>query len=66
MRALMTSLKEELPAVYRAMIQERDEYMAKQLQQSSSKKIVGVVGIGHMDGIERYLGWQKVPCTVGR
>ena len=62
MRAMMASLETELPAVYKAMIQERDEYMANSLRASPSKKIVAVVGIGHLDGIERYLGYTPVPC----
>jgi pheromone shutdown protein TraB len=41
--------------VYNAMIRERDEYMANSLLGSPSTRILGVVGLAHLDGIERYL-----------
>lgn len=50
--------------VYNAMIRERDEYMAGSLRSCSSKSIVAVVGMGHMDGIERYLGYDILGCPL--
>ncbi len=66
-RALMGTLKSELPEVYKAMIEERDAYMAASLLGCPSKVIVGVVGMGHLDGIERNLGekgFVLVPCRL--
>jgi pheromone shutdown protein TraB len=37
------------------MIGERDAFMAQSLYTSTGKNIVGVVGMAHMDGIERDL-----------
>ena len=68
-RALMGTLKTELPEVYRAMIEERDAYMSASLLGCKSKVIVGVVGIGHLDGIERNLGREgfvTVECRLGQ
>jgi len=64
-RTLMASLQQELPEVYKAMIEERDAYMTASLLGCGSQTIVGVVGIGHLDGIERNLGREgfvRVPC----
>ncbi len=63
--AVMGLLKEELPRVYAAMIGERDAYMAARLLEAPGSRAVGVVGIAHLEGIERALadaGWQRVPC----
>ncbi|KAM3573575.1 hypothetical protein VYU27_004485 [Nannochloropsis oceanica] len=68
-RALMSTLQSELPEVYKAMIEERDAYMSASLLGCKSKVIVGVVGIGHLDGIERNLGREgfvSVPCRLAQ
>lgn len=48
---------------------ERDEYMANAIVSSDSRKLVGVVGLGHLAGIEQYLtasGLKSVlrDCTL--
>ncbi|CAM9665383.1 unnamed protein product [Heterosigma akashiwo] len=59
-RVLMASLREAAPEVYNAMIRERDEYMAKMLRYCDGKRVVAVVGMGHMDGIESFLGYEQL------
>ena len=54
-RVLMGGLSNSAPLVYNAMIKERDEYMANNLLMSDFNSIVAVVGMAHMDGIERTL-----------
>ncbi len=69
-RQLAAAVKEELPLVYDALIGERDEFMARALAEKSTApspeptlsdsrgnviRIVGVVGMMHMDGIETVL-----------
>ena len=54
-RVLMGGLSKSAPLVYNAMIKERDEYMANNLLISDFNSIVAVVGMAHMDGIERTL-----------
>ena len=51
-RALSQYLKTEVPPLYTALIGERDEYMAQSLLNSSGERIVAVVGLAHVDGIE--------------
>ena len=61
---LMSKLQTSAPLIYGAMVSERDEYMAKGIDgESGSKRMVAVVGVAHMSGIERGLmemGWKKV------
>ncbi|CAM9315010.1 unnamed protein product [Chrysoparadoxa australica] len=61
-RKLTASLQKELPLVYNAMLAERDEFMANSLKNCPGKTFVAVVGIAHMDGIERNLGYKKLRC----
>lgn len=69
-RKIMASLNEALPAVYQALIGERDVYMANSILRASGQMTVAVVGIAHMDGIERTLAAEgfalarpEVACT---
>ena len=71
---LMGILKEEVPLVYEAMVQERDQYMseklAKYLAKSGKQSAVAIVGIAHMDGIEHFLqtdyGYKLRPISAGK
>lgn len=49
----MDFLKQELPAIYRVLIAERDEHMARQIKHLSTHypSLVAVVGAGHKEGI---------------
>ena len=50
---LMNEIGEALPAAKEALIDERDIFMAEKIKQSPGKRIVAVVGAGHMEGIKR-------------
>jgi pheromone shutdown protein TraB len=66
-RQLMGSLKTSLPEVYQALVAERDVYMASSLLKSGAKSAVAVVGMAHMDGIERELcgnGYAVSTCML--
>ena len=53
---LMNELKEFSPGAGEVLIDERDEYLAQNIRNiDSSKRILAVVGAGHLTGIERYL-----------
>ena len=53
---LMNELKEFSPGAGEVLIDERDEYLAQNIRNiDSSKRILAVVGAGHLNGIERYL-----------
>ena len=51
--------KDNYPSLYKVLVEERDIYMAKQLNKISllypDKQIVAVVGAGHIKGILNYL-----------
>lgn len=61
-RELTAYLRTEVPPLYTALIGERDEYMARSLLGSDGRRIVAVVGLAHVDGIEGVIlraGGQK-------
>ena len=50
----------ESPALYSALIDERDQYMAARLRQvEGGKKVLAVVGAGHLKGIAHYLANEQ-------
>lgn len=49
---MLDELATYLPAVKRALIDERDEYLAARIFAADGAKIVAVVGAGHVHGIE--------------
>lgn len=53
----MTMMKGEFPSMYRVLVNERDHFMAERLRDMSRKfrKIVVVIGAGHIDGIRKLL-----------
>jgi pheromone shutdown-related protein TraB len=56
----------ESKPLYEALIGERDRFMAARLREESSiapavKRVLGVIGAGHLAGIERELGAQTDP-----
>ena len=48
---LLTEMGEALPAIKRVLIDERDIYLAEKIKASPGKRIVAVVGAGHVAGI---------------
>ncbi len=74
-KKIMKALEKTAPEIYQAMVAERDVYMARGLDELSVNvngkvdNTVAVVGMAHVDGIERYLasqGWQALsyPCPA--
>ena len=69
-RLVMSKLSETAPELYNAMVAERDVYMANGIDKLDQfEKMVAVVGIAHVDGIETNLkerGWTPVsiPCQL--
>jgi pheromone shutdown protein TraB len=64
-RELTAYLKAEVPPFYNALIGERDAYMASTLLNSDGRRLVAVVGLAHVDGIEanilRQAGSRPLP-----
>jgi pheromone shutdown-related protein TraB len=52
----LKSLGEKLPALKRTLIDERDQYLARKIGEAEGKKIVAVVGAGHVPGIRANMG----------
>ena len=57
LEALLAEIGESLPELRRILIDERDRYLAYKIRTAPGKKIVAVVGAGHVPGIQRY--WEK-------
>ncbi len=53
---MMNELAHFMPSVKEVLIDERDRYLATKIFLCTEQKIVAVVGAGHMNGIERWLG----------
>ncbi|MCK4327210.1 MAG: TraB/GumN family protein [Candidatus Diapherotrites archaeon] len=56
---LMVEFKRELPSVYKALVTERDAYMAKAISSLPYSKVLAVVGAGHIAGIRKRLEYRK-------
>jgi len=54
---LLSELREFSPTMSKVLVDERDAYMANRLlvEAGKGKKVVGVVGAGHVKGITKYL-----------
>ena len=67
-RAVAAYLKKAAPPVYEAMIGERDLFMAHALEVAPGNSVVGVVGLAHLEGIERILSQEVMAsprsCTL--
>ncbi len=59
MTQMMEEFGREVPSVKEVLIDERDIYIANKILVAPGKKIVAVVGAGHIDGIKRYLGEER-------
>lgn len=56
LETLMSEIGESFPEIRRILIDERDQYLAYKIRTAPGKRIVAVVGAGHVPGIERYWG----------
>ncbi len=50
---LMDEMGESLPEIKRVLIDERDIFLAEKIKTSAGKRIVAVVGAGHVSGIKK-------------
>ncbi|MEM7413145.1 MAG: TraB/GumN family protein [Myxococcota bacterium] len=50
---LMRELGDELPAVKTTLIDERDQFLAEKIRSAAGRRVVAVVGAGHVQGIRR-------------
>lgn len=54
LETLLTEIGEELPEVKNILIDERDQYLTYKIRTAPGKRIVAVVGAGHVPGIQHY------------
>ena len=54
LETLLSEIGEELPEIKHILIDERDQYLTHCIRTAPGKKIVAVVGAGHVPGIQRY------------
>ncbi len=52
---MMDEIGKAMPVLKKVIIDERDQYIAQKMKNSSGKKIVSVVGAGHVKGIIKFL-----------
>ncbi|UCB49188.1 MAG: TraB/GumN family protein [Deltaproteobacteria bacterium] len=57
LETLLSEIGESFPEIKRILIDERDQYLAHKIRTAPGKKIVAVVGAGHVPGIQGY--WEK-------
>ena len=54
---LLSEIGESFPEIRRILIDERDQYLAYEIRAAPGKRIVAVVGAGHVPGIQQY--WRS-------
>jgi pheromone shutdown-related protein TraB len=59
LNAVMQELAREMPSAKKVLVDERDIFIANNILRQKGKKIVAVVGIGHVQGIKKYLDKQR-------
>ncbi len=57
LETLLSEIGESFPAIQRVLIDERDQYLTHKIRTAPGRKIVAVVGAGHVPGIQRY--WKE-------
>ncbi len=55
LEAVMAEFSEKFPEIKRRLIDERDIYLAQKIRQSPGKRVVAVVGKGHVEGIKQHI-----------
>ncbi len=62
---LMAELGEAMPDLKKVIIDERDFFLAEKIKAAPGKKLVAVVGAGHIEGIKRSLYAESSAGTAG-
>ncbi len=52
---MMGELAQAMPALKRVLIDERDRYLARRIRDAAGRRVVAVVGAGHVEGIVKAL-----------
>ena len=57
---LMNEMAREMPKAKHVLVDERDAYLAKKIKTAQGKRILAVVGAGHVNGVKQWLK-KKIP-----
>lgn len=57
LESILAEVGRSLPTVRKTLIDERDQYLAAKIRSAPGRKIVAVVGAGHVPGIRKY--WNQ-------
>ncbi len=63
LQSLLSEIKEDHPIIGKALIDERDQFLAENIRSAPGPKIVAVVGAAHVPGIRRYIK-QATPIDI--
>lgn len=55
MDSMMSEISGFMPAVKEVLIDERDQYLASHIWDSPGKRVIAVLGAGHLPGVEKHL-----------
>jgi pheromone shutdown-related protein TraB len=56
LETVLSEIGESLPGIKKTLIDERDQYLAYQIRTAPGKRIIAVVGAGHIPGVQSYWG----------
>ncbi|MBN1102675.1 MAG: TraB/GumN family protein [Deltaproteobacteria bacterium] len=57
LESLLSEMGQALPVVREVLIDERDRYLSHMIRTAPGKKVVAIVGAGHVPGVKRY--WDQ-------
>ncbi len=63
---LMQELAKEMPSVKEVLVDERDAYIANNITRTPGKKVLAIVGAGHLEGIKKLIGKQIDVSAISR
>ncbi|WDP90095.1 MAG: TraB/GumN family protein [Desulfobacter sp.] len=63
LQSLLSDVKEAHPIIEKALIDERDQFLADHIRSAPGERIVAVVGAAHVPGIKRYIE-NRTPIDV--
>jgi pheromone shutdown-related protein TraB len=63
LQSMLSEVKAAHPIIERALIDERDRFLAENIRQASGDKIIAVVGAAHVPGIKKYLA-ENTPIDL--
>jgi pheromone shutdown-related protein TraB len=56
LESVLTEFTKKFPEIKKRLIDERDIYLAQKIRRAPGKKIVAVIGAGHVKGIKKHIG----------